>query len=82
MIAAVRRWLFPAAEESRRVQAEERQRALDAADEVRNRALDEVQMLAPHEIGCRCHCGDRFDFKEHAERCPRRQIGEMVEGMR
>lgn len=48
----------------------------------RRTALQEVQALAPHEVGCRCEHEGEFDWHVHDERCARRQIGEMLAVLR
>jgi len=58
---------------------DEKARAL--ADE-RRRTLERVQDLAPHEVSCACpQGGATFRFEAHAGRCPRRQVGEMIDAL-
>jgi hypothetical protein len=48
----------------------------------RESALQEMEALAPHEVGCRCEHGGEFDWHVHDERCARRQIGGMLTALR
>lgn len=49
----------------------------------RHTGLQEVQALAPHEVTCRCaRGGGEFEWRSHNERCPRYQIGTLLEALR
>lgn len=53
-----------------------------AARQERAATLREAISLAPHEITCTCPHGGDFDWGLHADDCPRRQVGQMLSGLR
>lgn len=44
-------------------------------------SLDRLESLAPHEISCRCDRGGDFNWQNHDDDCPRRQVIEMFRSM-